>query len=450
MKATGSRLGALSLVWLVPLHARLLPDFSLWLLPALAVIALLLLAAPYIFLRASLRPSLLLGAAYVTFVAVAIGVAMIHGFPEYSGRPYAALVVPYLRTQYEYYGDVPQVDRLGGPALFLAGYALPAFHATLSMHAQTHPPGGVLFLWLAGRCFGPGLWPAALTTIGFTALAIGPVYGLGREIYGERVSRAALLLFTLTPNVVLYTATSMDGPFAVLPILTLYLFYRAQRPSARPLLWGILFGLALAVATFMTYAVLFLPVFFAVLLLFQARPDSSLRLYAMVRTLAIGLGAFLAFYVTLYELTGFDPLAAARAAANHDRVMMGTGYETLGRYLNVSFGNLVAYSLGIGLPIAVTSARQLAASLRRLDQGRQADAFVAAFALTLVLMAFSTLFTLEVERIWLFTAPFVVLPATCYLIEAEERDGHSGPLRWVAFLLAFQLLVTETILQTPW
>jgi hypothetical protein len=447
MEATGSSLGALNTGWLVPLHAQARLDVSLWLIPALAVVSALLLASRCLLPGNGPPRAVLLAGAVATFVAVAVSVAMIDGYQAYGNRRFASLVLPYARTHLEYYGDVPQVDRVGGPAAFLAKFALPRLFTTLSLHSQTHPPGGILFLWVVGRLFGTGLWPAALATVAFGALMVLPVHGLGRELYGEEVARASLLLLTLMPNVLMYAATSMDGPFAVFAMLTLYLFYRGQRGGAG--LWGGLMGLSLAVAAFMTYAVVFLPAFFAVLLLIAVRTMPGPRVATMIRTHLAGAVAFVAFYVALFLLTGYDAPGAVRAAMRHDAEMMGTGHEHLGLYLNISVANLASYAFGIGLPLAVAWVRQSPASVRRLGEGRQADAFVAAFGATLLLMAFSTLFTLEVERIWLFTAPFVVLPVASSLLAAGNGSGIAT-LRFVAGLLAFQLIVSEATIQTPW
>ena len=93
--------------------------------------------------------------------------------------------------------------------------------------SRTHPPGPVLFLWAVRRLFGPGLVPAWLATVLFTATACYLVYFIARRLEGEAVARASLALFLLTPNVVLFTTTSMDGPFSVFLLLALASFLRA-------------------------------------------------------------------------------------------------------------------------------------------------------------------------------------------------------------------------------
>ena len=133
----------------------------------------------------------------------------------------------------------------------------------------THPPGGVLFLWHVCGLFGYNLISASLITILFTALTVIPIYRLAGMLYGQKVARYALLLFLITPNFVMFTGTSMDGPFSVFPILSVYLFYVARdRETIPDQKWSefrpysLLTGLSLALGMFMTYSTVVVGVFF--------------------------------------------------------------------------------------------------------------------------------------------------------------------------------------------
>jgi hypothetical protein len=76
--------------------------------------------------------------------------------------------------------------------------------------------------------------------------------------------------------------------------------------------------------------------------------------------------------------------------------------------------------------------------------------FTLAGAATLVLAAFSTLFTAEVERIWLFLAPLLVLPAAQRLHEWRRETGSDAPFFAAAGLLGAQTLAFEVVLNTRW
>ena len=109
---------------------------------------------------------------------------MIDGYQEVNGQYIPAFLEPYTRTSLEYYGDVPKVDAVGVQS-FLRDYAKPELFQTLSLHSQTHPPGGILFLWMASKCFGYNLLTAALASICFTSITVIPIYWLAKDLYGD-------------------------------------------------------------------------------------------------------------------------------------------------------------------------------------------------------------------------------------------------------------------------
>jgi hypothetical protein len=65
-------------------------------------------------------------------------------------------------------------------------------------------------------------------------------------------------------------------------------------------------------------------------------------------------------------------------------------------------------------------------------------------------MAFSTLFTLEVERVWLFMVPLVVTTAGRHLHALVETSGSLAALRLAAGLQCLQLFGFEALLRTGW
>ena len=143
---------------------------------------------------------------------------------------------------------------------------------------------------------------------------------------------------------------------------------------------------------------------------------------------------------------------------------MGTGYESVGRYFHLSFANLFAFLIGVGLPITTVYLRQLVSTIREWRQNalaseqeigaprtpwifrhENADTFVIGFLITLLFFTFSTLFTMEVERIWIFMVPFFVIPVAKHLTDRPMSDFY-----WVAGILVAQLIVGEVLLYTYW
>ena len=458
MRETSLDLGAVRFnTHLVPLYAELQVDLGWWLLPAL-VVCLGFLYLCHKYLLAATSPRYLMVIAIVCFIAIHISVAQIDGYREKETEQVLALLEPYTRTSLEYYGDVPRVDEIGVRA-FLRDYSKPELFDTLSGHSRTHPPGGVLFLWSISKIFGYNLVSASLLSILFTALTVIPIYRLAVNLYDEKVARYALILFLITPNFVMFTGTSMDGPFSVFPILSVYLFYKAMKRATageegqslvipygansvririRP--YSLLTGVSLALGMFMTYSTVVIGIFICVLTLLEWKRFNE---YFKVLLFA-GIG-FIAFYLLLFLLTGFRPIEALWEAIKKDEAGMGTGYESIGRYFHLSIANLFAFLIGVGLPITVVWLRHLVTTVRAWQQHKTVDTFVIGYLITLLFFTFSTLFTMEVERIWIFMVPFLVIPVAKYLTTRPMSE-----LYWVAGLLVAQLIVGEVLLYTYW
>ena len=426
----------------VPLYALPQPNLSIWLLPALIVLIAFLLLCYKIFLQRSIPSVWLFIISIGCFLAISISVAMIDGYREVAGQQLPALLEPYTRTRYEYYADVPKVSQVGLLS-FMRDYAKPELFSTLSGHAQTHPPGGILFLWIISKLFGYNLLAASLGSIVFTSLTIIPIYLLAKELYGESIGRYTLALFLITPNFVMFTGTSMDGPFSVFPILSLYLFYKG-RGLDRAIRYGLLTGISLSCGMLMTYSTVFIGLFFNVVMLLTLIADRSRFRHILTLLLITGV-TFTAFYLLMFLFTGFNLLEALQASIRKDRATLGTGYETIGLYLHLSIANLFAFLIGVGIPMTTVWLRQVMRTIREGQRGEPIDIYIVSYLISLLAIVFSTLFTMEVERIWIFMAPFIVIPVAKHLNQRGTTDFY-----WVAGLLCLQLVLFEFTLYTYW
>ena len=426
----------------VPLYALPQTDLSIWIFPALVVLIIFLLLCRKIFLQQSVSLTQFFLVSIGFFLAISISVAMIDGYREVAGRQLPAFLEPYTRTNYEYYGDVPKVNQVGLWS-FMRDYAKPELFSTLSGHAQTHPPGGILFLWIVSKLFGYNLLAASLGSVIFTSLTVIPIYLLAKELYGESSGRYALALFLITPNFVMFTGTSMDGPFSLFPILSLYLFYKG-RGSERTVRYGVLTGISLGCAMLMTYSTVFIGLFFSVVLLLTLILDLE-RFRSTLTLLLIAGVTFIAFYLLMFLSTGFNLFEGLQASIQKDSARLGTGYETIELYLHLSVGNLFAFLIGIGIPMTTVWLRQIMRTIRGGWRGEPIDIYVIGYLISLLVITFSTLFTMEVERVWIFMAPFVLIPVAKYLSQRGIGDFY-----WVAGLLCLQLVLFEVILYTYW
>ena len=466
MRATGLDLGAINYSrHFVPLYAIPQLDLSLWILPALIVcIGFLYLCYRYI-LPNSIDSRQLILISVVCFIAINLSVAQIDGFREIGTeeepKRISALLEPYTRSGQEYYADVPYIDELG-LRVFLRDFSKQELFVKFSGHTRTHPPGGVVFLWYVSQIFGYNLVSASLLSVFFTMIVVIPIYKLSERLYGEKVALYALLLFLITPNFVMFTTTSMDGPFSVFPILSLYLFYEARERETSPHLeldtfrpYSLLTGISLAFGMFMTYATVVVGVFLCVVALLERS-----KFVQYLKVLAFAATGFVGFYLLLYVITGFQPFDALWAAIKKDEAGMGSGFESFDHYLHLSFANLFAFLIGVGIPITVIWGCQLFASVRELQQNNtsdnqrwvswilnleKSDTFVIGFVITLFYFTFSSWFTMEVERIWIFMVPFFVIPVANYLTTRPRSD-----LYWVGGMLVFQLILSEMLLYTYW
>ena len=426
----------------VPLYAQPQTDLSIWILPALVVLIVFLLLCRKIFLQQSVSSTRLFVISIGFFVVISISVAMIDGYREGAGWQLPAFLEPYTRARYEYYSDVPKVDQVGLLS-FMRDYAKPELFSTLSAHAQTHPPGGILFLWIISKFFGYNLLAASLGSVIFTSLTVIPIYLLAKELYGELIGRYALALFLITPNFVMFTGTSMDGPFSVFPILSLYLFYKGIF-SERAIRYGFLTGISLGCGILMTYSTVFIGLFFSVVMLLTLIVVRTGFRRILTLLLIAGI-TFTVFYLLMFLFTGFNLLEAVQASIKKDREALGTGYETIGLYLHLSVGNLFAFLIGIGIPMTTVWLRQVVRTIRDGRSGVPIDIYVIGYLISLLLIAFSTLFTMEVERVWIFMAPFILIPVAKYLSQRGIADFY-----WIAGLSCLQLVLFEVTLYTYW
>ena len=426
----------------VPLYALPQTDLSSWILPALVVLAAFLLLCRRVFLQQTIPTTQLFLISIGFFLAISISVAMIDGYREINGRQLPAFQEPYTRARYEYYADVPKIDQVGLLS-FIRDYAKPELFSTLSGHAQTHPPGGILFLWVVSKLFGYNLLAASLGSVVFTSLTVIPIYLLAKELYGKLIGRYTLALFLIIPNFVMFTGTSMDGPFSLFPILSLYLFYRG-RGSDRAILYGFLTGISLGCGILMTYSTVFIGLFFNVVMLLTLIVDRGRCRGTLTLLLITGL-TFIAFYLLMFLFTGFNLIEALQASIRKDREALGTGYETIGLYFHLSLGNLFAFLIGVGIPMTTVWLRQIAKTIREARCAKPIDIYVIGYLISLLAIAFSTLFTMEVERVWIFMAPFILIPVAKHLSQRGIADFY-----WVAGLSCLQLILFEVMLYTYW
>jgi hypothetical protein len=397
----------------------------------------------------------------------------------------AAWREPFRRSALEYLGDVVHVERLG-PAGFAREYPRlisertapsprPAPLPPLTLHGATHPPGAALVLWAGLRLWGDTridsvpldrpprerladavVARASGLAIGLGALAVLATGALAWLAHGRRAAAVAVALHAATPSLVWLGATSMDAVFLLAAAAVLVVFEWALADDGRGLAragWaGVALGLAAAVASTLTYAVVLLALLFGLRVTCLLAVD---RAAAGRGAVACGVGAltWLVLHLAVRALLGFDFVANVAASLATDQMLVGSGTEAWARYLDVSVANLVGFAMGCGPPtialVACAAARGALPIARR--RGSAADAAAVAWTLTVVIASFSTLFTLEVERVWLFLIPPALSIAAGELVRASRSWRElAGPTAAALVLLLAETLVLEARLYTWW
>jgi hypothetical protein len=314
----------------------------------------------------------------------------------------------YFEADNEYLPALPALDY--GPGFFLDRFAelVPSF----PVHVAGHPPGLLLVLHALGIDTAAGM---AALCIAVGALGAPLTYGLARDLLPERAARLAGLLMALSPGALMFGVTSADAVYLTIGLL-------AAWPLARG--WRLTGAVALAVASMFAWSLLAIGAWAGVLELRRRGLRSAFVLAAVCGVVLVALhGAFAA-------LTGFDPIGTVRATEEVYR----EGVASMRPYWYWLLGSPVGFLLVLGIPIAWLALRDLA------ERSPEATAIFAVLAVAAV-MGFTKA---ETERIWLFFAPFVCLPA------ARALAARPGAVTPVLAALAAQAVLHELVFDTVW
>jgi hypothetical protein len=152
----------------------------------------------------------------------------------------------------------------------------------------------------------------------------------------------------------------------------------------------------------------------------------------------------------MYWTTGYNILTCLHEALEVDKSGIGTGYETLPRYLFVTGTNLFGFFSMIGIPTTTLWLREVKSTIRSCLSRKEFSIFLFTYVIVLILTAFSTLYLAETERIWLFMTPFVLIPAAKELKEYINKKQSERMFYVVIVMLFLQTLAFEIFIDTVW
>lgn len=365
-------------------------------------------------------------------------------------RGLSGIAQAYQREAYEVVGDIGKAPSIRA---FFGRYL--GIHPYLSMHGKVHPPGPAALLWMLSYVVTNSALALSLATVAAASLAVFPLHGWVRELFGPRSAAVAVLLYAVTPGVVLFTATSADALFTPFTLTALWLFQRALR-GGRPGAAAAA-GVAFACATLLKFSLLGIGAWFVLCgLALLLRRD---RWAAVFRTAAVMFAAFLAVHVAVRLWSGFDYVAAFQAAkAQFDTDQLHLD-ELDPRYPGWTFRlffNPATWFYFAGIPVSLLFLRRCARPGRAAPEPGGENALfpprtvLVLLALGVLALNFLYLARGEGERSAMYLYPFLIAPAAHALAGICGRERRTAALWTVLAFLAGQTLLTEMLFYTYW
>ncbi|MBX7257718.1 MAG: glycosyltransferase family 39 protein [Candidatus Hydrogenedentes bacterium] len=367
---------------------------------------------------------------FLMTVLLAGAIAMMRGGLE-------GIAAPYMRSQYEYVNDIGRGMSIRG--LFSDYLKL---HPFLSMHSKVHPPGPVAVLWVLSFLFGREALGLSIGTILFGSLAVFPLFYWVRDVRDQRTALICCLLYTLTPTILLFTATSADILFMPFTIGGLFLFWRAihRKSIAYALGAGVLYALM----SLLSFSLVSIGAFFGFVGLWRLA-DPAYRV-SVFKTALVMLVAFVAVHGLVYLWSGFNVIECfhvCKAQFEEDQRNLDMQTPRYASYVYKLLNPLTMLFFA-GIPLTVLFLGRLS----RVERETKAVSVVC--LLTLLVLNMLYLGRGEGERSAMYIIPFMVIPAACMLERIVASTRSLAPLSVTLAFLIGQCWLIETFLYTYW
>ncbi len=374
------------------------------------------------------------------------------------------------------YYDAINIDNI---LEFISNYL--SLQPSLSLHAQTQPPGAVLFIYLLSLISED---PATIAIMLATIATIGSAFflqGIFKRWYGKDLPDYTVFLFLLLPAVQVYYLANI---YAIVAMLILGVIYFYLHPTR---VLGIIGSITcLFLVTFTSFIATFMVICLVLFEIFAVIRRGTLKrgtmramgtwgwikaLVTSFRKCLIILGAVVAIYSGLYYFLGFNYLAAFSYASYLE--------NPNGFMLLADPANYFVTRLQDVLDIAVFFGPVLFVLCRRGLKSLKAEAAImplaspdgipkerfaphkqtlssAAERYLLVVAALVALLILfltgapkkgETARICLFILPFLLIPVIEYIEKAGYTQGEKMKLLALVF---FQAVVMQVIATWLW
>jgi hypothetical protein len=274
-------------------------------------------------------------------------------------------------------------------------------------------------------------WPQMFMPL-WAALTVIPLRHFGRLIFDGATVNKALALWPLVPGMALFVPR-LNTLYPLLTLtLLLFLWHGLTRPR---LIYMALAGFILSGGTFLNLSLAPLGLLAGLLVLGYTWQRRLPLARALIQLAVFGV-AVLSVWAIYYILSGISPLDVIRLG-------LGTHLVLDRPYLPWLFLHPWDMFMFIGLPVALIA---LFRGWQATQTNPSARLFVAALALTTVLLILSGTARGETGRVWLFFAPLWLLVAA----PVRWEFGRVAPLQALCLIcMAAVLRVGFTALEQP-
>jgi hypothetical protein len=278
-------------------------------------------------------------------------------------------------------------------------------------------------------------------------MSVFPIYRFGKRLHGPELALASSAIFLVIPSMTLFSP-QMDQFFALFAVSAVATFYyaledgdwRHSAASGFLMFLGLFFSLGI-LALLPIMLCLFVRAYLAEKASGQ-HGRKERKTWSLVQiALAFVLGFSIPYILSLLVLK-FDLLRVFTTILADQRKFNVTQHRTYSTWLVY---NLYDFFVFLGVPIGVLLAKRIYTFLKNVREGleKEANLFLVALVVSLVVLDFSGVTRGEVARMWIFLMPFFVMAgAPGLLVLHGDQKGKSLNNRLLFAVLVMQFVST--------
>ncbi|MFW9767994.1 MAG: hypothetical protein ACFFF9_15310 [Candidatus Thorarchaeota archaeon] len=379
----------------------------------------------YVYRKRGSRPSIFL--IVIVGILLIIATNLIHGWQTGIEQTIGAAS--------EIFSDAVNVNSFVD---FIANFE--ALQPTLSLHAQTQPPGAVLAIYFLYLIFSD----PSLIAIGLSIIAgIGSAFflrGIVKRLFDEDSARYAVFLYLILPAVQVYYLANIYALVATLVLGVLYFYLHPDRRIS-----AVGTAVSLFLLTFITFLSAFMILFLFIYEMLNANSETKTsgtiqRVRAIIQSVKYPLFLSLvvvAVYGVLYATLGFNYLNAFFYASYLENP---SGFMLLAnpaQYIATRAQNVMDIVIFFGPVLSVLAFKGLGMlrenAAEDLDSSKKYNLVLAALiALGLLFLAGAPKKG-ETARICMFFLPFLLIPVITYIRKTRMSNRDKAVLLLIVF-----------------